>query len=183
MTSLDSTTDGIGDEENDDLEALKALAYEGEPLEVTRNFRQQGNDAFKERRWRDAVEFYTKGIQILNEERKMKKMEKMKINGHHHEDGRDEEESNGANAEVSGVYGEDEEWKEMEEKLYLNRGACNLELRASSSPFIYISISSFLASHVLYCTYLCSFMSITPFTNIYSHSMYTEIYPIPSSNH
>ncbi|KAB8301350.1 hypothetical protein EYC80_003231 [Monilinia laxa] len=52
-------------EENDELEAFKALAYEGTPLEVATNFKEQGNDSFKEKRLADAKEFYTKGVNIL----------------------------------------------------------------------------------------------------------------------
>lgn len=60
MQSLDDVPDGT----NDALEALKALAYEGEPSEVAENFRQQGNDCYRARKWRDAVEFYSKGIAV-----------------------------------------------------------------------------------------------------------------------
>jgi hypothetical protein len=49
-------------EENVELEALQALAYEGTPLEIAANFKVQGNEAFREKRVRDALEFYTKGI-------------------------------------------------------------------------------------------------------------------------
>ncbi|CAD6443593.1 fb380bb6-10ce-46af-b6f6-a1287c6ff697 [Sclerotinia trifoliorum] len=52
-------------EENNELEAFKALAYEGTPLEVATNFKEQGNDSFKEKRLVDAKEFYTKGVNIL----------------------------------------------------------------------------------------------------------------------
>lgn len=48
--------------ENLELEALQALAYEGTPLEIAKNFKEQGNEAFREKRYRDALEFYTKGI-------------------------------------------------------------------------------------------------------------------------
>lgn len=58
MQSLDPTTDT----ENLELEALKALAYEGTPQEIALNFKEQGNEAFRERRFNDALEFYTKGI-------------------------------------------------------------------------------------------------------------------------
>jgi len=57
-------------EENDELEAFKALAYEGTPAEVAQNFRERGNECFKERQWADAKEFYTKGIQVLQEEQR-----------------------------------------------------------------------------------------------------------------
>ncbi|KAE8447793.1 hypothetical protein EG329_010187 [Mollisiaceae sp. DMI_Dod_QoI] len=52
-------------EENDDLEALKALAYEGTPAEVAAGFKERGNESFKEKGWKDAKEFYGKGIQVL----------------------------------------------------------------------------------------------------------------------
>jgi len=48
--------------ENVELEALKALAYEGTPLEIAQNFKEQGNEAYLEKRFRDALEFYSKGI-------------------------------------------------------------------------------------------------------------------------
>ncbi|PSS25879.1 hypothetical protein M430DRAFT_39906 [Amorphotheca resinae ATCC 22711] len=52
-------------EENDELEAFKALAYEGTPLEVASGFKERGNECFKEKNWKDAKEFYGKGIQVL----------------------------------------------------------------------------------------------------------------------
>ncbi|RFU27032.1 hypothetical protein B7463_g9297, partial [Scytalidium lignicola] len=52
-------------EENDDLEAIRALAYEGTPEEVAAGFKERGNECFAEKKWKDAKEFYTKGIQVL----------------------------------------------------------------------------------------------------------------------
>ncbi|KAI9891959.1 MAG: hypothetical protein M1814_002153 [Vezdaea aestivalis] len=60
MTSIDES-DGKGGE-NIDLQALKALAYDGTPLEIADNFREQGNGAFREKRYADARQFYTQGI-------------------------------------------------------------------------------------------------------------------------
>src|SRR5271170_6233037 len=57
MHNLDSTS-----EDNPELEALQALAFEGTPLEIATNFKSQGNDAFREKRYRDALEFYSKGL-------------------------------------------------------------------------------------------------------------------------
>ncbi|KAJ4409726.1 HSP70/90 co-chaperone [Neurospora sp. IMI 360204] len=59
MTSLPS------DEGNEELAALQALAYEGTPLENAQNFKEQGNECFKAKQWKDAKEFYGKGIQVL----------------------------------------------------------------------------------------------------------------------
>ncbi|KAI9793972.1 MAG: hypothetical protein M1833_000490 [Piccolia ochrophora] len=66
MTELDET-DGAGGE-NVDLEALKALAWDGTPFEVADNFRDQGNECFRASKWRDAVEFYEKGLAVLRQE-------------------------------------------------------------------------------------------------------------------
>jgi tetratricopeptide (TPR) repeat protein len=53
------------EENNTDLEALKALAYEGTPLEVATSFKERGNESFSEKGFKDAKEFYTKAINIL----------------------------------------------------------------------------------------------------------------------
>lgn len=44
------------------LAALQSLLYEGTPDEVAQNFKEQGNEAFKEKRTRDALNFYSQGI-------------------------------------------------------------------------------------------------------------------------
>ncbi|KAH7100580.1 TPR-like protein [Auriculariales sp. MPI-PUGE-AT-0066] len=51
-------------EDTDDptIAAIQSLLYEGTPDEVAQNFKEQGNEAFKERRWRDALAFYAQGI-------------------------------------------------------------------------------------------------------------------------
>ncbi|EDO16486.1 hypothetical protein Kpol_513p2 [Vanderwaltozyma polyspora DSM 70294] len=85
MTKLDDT-DGDGGS-NVTLDALKALAYEGEPHEIAGNFKNQGNDLYKVKRFRDARELYNKAIDV--------KCDDDKIN----------------------------------ESLYANRAACELELK------------------------------------------------------
>ncbi|KAM9889820.1 hypothetical protein OXX79_011871, partial [Metschnikowia pulcherrima] len=62
MNELDES-DGQGGE-NVGLEALKSLAYDGEPDEVATNFKNQGNDCFKTKQYKDAIEFYTKGLDM-----------------------------------------------------------------------------------------------------------------------
>jgi len=52
------------DGSNIELEAIRALAYEGEPHEVAQNFRQQGNESYRTYQWIDAVEFYTKALAV-----------------------------------------------------------------------------------------------------------------------
>ena len=97
-------------EENDDLEALKALAYEGTPFEVAAGFKERGNESFKENGWKDAKQFYTKAIQVLLAEvRKRQKWTEREREG---ED-------------------KDETKKEIGilEACLVNRAACHLELR------------------------------------------------------
>lgn len=62
MTQLDDSDGGQG--ENLELEALKALAYEGEPHEIAENFKNQANDLYKAKRFKQAREIYQKGIEI-----------------------------------------------------------------------------------------------------------------------
>ncbi|KAL6309577.1 40S ribosomal protein S7 [Sparassis latifolia] len=42
--------------------ALQSLAFEGTPDEVAQNFKEQGNDYFKGKRYREALQFYTQGV-------------------------------------------------------------------------------------------------------------------------
>lgn len=76
-----------GEEERPEIEALKSLAYDGEPDEIAENFKSQGNECYKAKKYSDAVGFYTKGLDV-----------------------------------ECGV-------KYIEAALYLNRAACNLELK------------------------------------------------------
>lgn len=94
-------------EENNDLEALKALAYEGTPLEVAAGFKERGNESFSIKGYKDAKEFYTKAIDVLLIE--VRKRQK------------------GLKSE-SPVEDIKEEVKVMEASL-VNRAACNLELK------------------------------------------------------
>jgi hypothetical protein len=65
MTSLDET-DGKGGE-NIELEALRALAYEGTRAEIAQNFREQGTDLIRtEKRYREARDYYTKALDALH---------------------------------------------------------------------------------------------------------------------
>ncbi|CAR23550.1 HSP70/90 family co-chaperone CNS1 [Lachancea thermotolerans CBS 6340] len=69
MSKLDGT-DGEGGQ-NVELEALKALAYEGEPHEVAENFKNQGNDLYRAKRYKDAREIYNRGIDIKCDDSKV----------------------------------------------------------------------------------------------------------------
>lgn len=62
MTELDET-DGDGGE-NATLEALKTLAFDGEPDEVATNFKNQGNECYKAKQYKNAVQYYTQGLEV-----------------------------------------------------------------------------------------------------------------------
>ncbi|OCK79220.1 TPR repeat protein-like protein [Lepidopterella palustris CBS 459.81] len=110
MTNLDET-DGEGGE-NVELEALKALAYEGTRSEVAGNFRQQGNELARQKKWSDAKEYYDKAIAALKAPRKSQ-----------------DAEEGPADIEVVELDEEAERKKEreVEEACYVNRALCNLE--------------------------------------------------------
>lgn len=109
MTTLDET-DGEGGE-NDALEALKALAYEGTKAEIAENFRQQGNECAKAKQWTDAKEFYDKAIAALKAPKK------------------EPDPEDGPQVIEVEVDEEEEAKKEkvIEEACYINRALCNLE--------------------------------------------------------
>ncbi|EHA52237.1 hypothetical protein MGG_06164 [Pyricularia oryzae 70-15] len=131
-------------EENDDLAALQALAYEGTPLENASDFKERGNECFVEKRWADAREFYTKGINILaaeirrrargelpgeDSERKKREAEQAAAE---RENGLNEAESTAPT--TSGALSSDdpEEIKKeaaVLETLYANRAACQLSMQ------------------------------------------------------
>lgn len=88
------------------IEAIKALQYEGTKSEIVQGFKDQGNEAVKEKKWTDAKEFYTRGIAILNA--KEGKWDQPKA-----EDVDEEERKQVA----------------LREAVYVNRALCQLELR------------------------------------------------------
>ncbi|KAF1985729.1 TPR repeat protein-like protein [Aulographum hederae CBS 113979] len=121
------------EEENADLDALKALAYEGTKLEVASNFREQGNECARERRWGDAGEFYRKAVQVLRG-----KVGVVEAPAEEGEGGEVEMDlrGKGAGRVLGEVYedgeGAEEERRremEVEEVCYVNRALCHLELK------------------------------------------------------
>lgn len=103
-------------EDNDDVAALQALAYDGTPLENATNFKEQGNECFGGRKWADAKEFYSKGIAILatEERRRAKGLPSTQTETHE-----------GSSDEPDEVARE----RRLLEVMYVNRAACHLELR------------------------------------------------------
>ncbi|KAL8776575.1 MAG: hypothetical protein Q9213_008220, partial [Squamulea squamosa] len=106
MTNLDEAAgaDAEDNEENVELEALRALQYEGTRAEVALGFKERGNEMVAEKRWKDAKEFYTKGIAALKQ-------------------GPNDGSSSDGSVE------EREKEKKIEEACYVNRALCNLELK------------------------------------------------------
>ncbi len=111
-------------EENDDLEAFKALAYEGPPSEIATNFKEQGNDVFKTRRWGDAKEFYTKAIVVLEAEERKRKEEAKLVEG-----GAKVEKKEMTPEEVDVEKKEVAEQKKLLEACLGNRSACHVQLK------------------------------------------------------
>lgn len=102
------------DGENVELEALRALQYEGTPAEIAQGFKEQGNEVVKVKRWKDGKEFYTKGLAVLAQRRKARSL---KI--------ADETEEMSSIAEDEA---EIDKQRELEEVCFVNRALCNLEL-------------------------------------------------------
>lgn len=123
MTELDET-DGEGGE-NLELEALKALAYEGTRAEIAQNFREQGNDQAKVKNWLDAKEFYDRALAALKAPRK-----------------------DGEWKEIQDEKAELEKEKGIAELCYVNRALCNLEKRMSLLYFLLCLV--FLQLNVLH---------------------------------
>ena len=86
---------------------MRALQYEGTPLENAQNFKEQGNDMVKAKRWKDGQEFYSKAILVLHKSRLDRK-------GQMPEDG----------DQKSEMFKE----TKLEETCLVNRALCNLEL-------------------------------------------------------
>lgn len=108
MTSMDDM-----DEDNPQLEALRALAYEGTPAENADNFRTQGNERVGLKDWINAREYYTKALLALKAPRQP-------------------EGSKEGLPNIKAVEVDDEAEREKEraigEACHANRALCNLEM-------------------------------------------------------
>jgi hypothetical protein len=96
------------DGNNETLEALKALQYEGSRAEVAQGFRERGNEMAKAKLWKDGKEFYTKAIAVLMDKKNFQ---------------------DAPDAQVVDLDEERQKEREVEEACYINRALCNLELR------------------------------------------------------
>ena len=137
MTTLDET-DGAGGE-NLALEGLRALAYEGTRREVAQNFREQGNELVREeKRWREAVEYYSKALEALGRpresfERGPEDEGEGVLKGW---DGGRVKEVGDDGEEVVDEVEETRREKEIEEVCHVNRALCHLEMSIYSRTFL-----------------------------------------------
>ncbi|KAL8869881.1 MAG: hypothetical protein Q9174_003935 [Haloplaca sp. 1 TL-2023] len=118
MTNLD---DGEDDEPNIELEAIRALQYEGTRAEVALGFKERGNEMVKEKRWKDAKEFYTKGIAALKQMPQDQKHGEQQVQRQVHGGQGSKNAQEPEEAEIA-------QERKVEEACYVNRALCNLEL-------------------------------------------------------
>lgn len=100
--------------DNLELEALRALQYEGTPAEIAQGFKEQGNEVVKMKRWKDGKEYYSKGLAVLAQRAKIRSLKLPDEAGEKLSIAEDE-------VEIG-------KQKELEEACYVNRALCNLEL-------------------------------------------------------
>ena len=133
MTEIDET-DGAGGE-NTELEALKALAYEGTRLEVATNFREQGNECARAKQWSDAREFYSKALSALSGHFQSEEEPEIDlgVGGPSSEPGKIVGELNDEDDLELDRSEEERKEKAIEEACYVNRALCNLELSTSNA--------------------------------------------------
>lgn len=68
MTDMPSEEDL---ESNETLSAIQSLIYDAPPEEVATNFKDHGNEAFQGGQMREAIEYYTKALNVKFENAKM----------------------------------------------------------------------------------------------------------------
>ncbi|KAL9601656.1 MAG: hypothetical protein Q9219_002376 [cf. Caloplaca sp. 3 TL-2023] len=115
MTDLEESQDGEDPEDNIQLEALRALQHEGTRAEIALGFKERGNEMVSEKRWKDAKEFYTKGIRALKTPLKPPGSQTTTTNSDETETSKE---------------------KQIEEACYVNRALCNLELQNYRSTLL-----------------------------------------------
>lgn len=91
---------------------MRALKYEGTPVEVALGLKQNGNELAGLKRWKEAKDVYTQALGILHKSHRAPTPAEST------------ETSEGANTEP----GKSQQEKSIEEACYVNRALCNLEL-------------------------------------------------------
>lgn len=108
------------DGDNVELDALRALQYEGAPAEIAQGFKEQGNEVVKMKRWKDGKEYYTKSLAVLVQQKRKRISEASQT------------ESEPRTAEEEAEFRKE---IELEEVCYVNRALCNLELSIKTNPY------------------------------------------------
>jgi hypothetical protein len=105
--------------QNDALDAIRALQYEGTKSEIAQGFKTQGNEMVAQKLWSDAKEFYTKGLAVLNDKS---------------EDKWEKPEDPDTDAKLV---------RQLKEQIYANRALANLELSMSRpTPIAFLTIDN-----------------------------------------
>jgi hypothetical protein len=100
---------------------MRALKYEGTPVEVALGLKENGNELVKLKRWKDAKGLYTQALGVLHKS----------SSGHAPVEG-------GENSEFrSPEPVSPQQEKSIEEACYINRALCNLELSMKSPGHLY----------------------------------------------
>lgn len=60
------------DGDNVELDALRALQAKDTPAEVAQSFKEQRNEKVQMKRWKDAKEYYDKGIAVLAQRKRVR---------------------------------------------------------------------------------------------------------------
>lgn len=109
------------DGENVELDAIRALQYEGSRAEVALGFKENGNEMVKLKRWKDGKEFYTQALGAL---RGIVQERRLDLSA-----GVSTIEAPSTADKAAEILHE----KQIEEACYINRALCNLELRTFGS--------------------------------------------------
>ncbi|KAL6720284.1 HSP70/90 co-chaperone [Lecanora helva] len=113
MTTLEDA--GEEHDQNVELEAIRALQYEGTPAEIAQGFKEQGNEMTKLKRWKDGKEFYNKAISVISQNN-ANRLQSPPTNANDEAEVRKEHDLN--------------------ETCHLNRALCNLELKNYRSTIL-----------------------------------------------
>ena len=150
------------DGDNVELDALRALQYEGTPAEIAQGFKEQGNEVVKMKRWMDGKEFYTKGLAVLAQRKKVRSLESPDEAG-----------------DKPSFDAEMRKQKEIEEACFVNRALCNLELRTSSQPLT-VAYAYLNLTYTQKTSDLQSSTAHRPFASIPGTSKHTTALLLPS---
>ena len=88
---------------------MRALKYEGTPVEIALGLKQDGNESARLKRWKEAKELFTQALGVLRKSHQTSTSAEL-------------------NETSDAAQGKAQEEKSIEEACYVNRALCNLEL-------------------------------------------------------